>query len=210
MNQFEINAEARNDAGKGASRRLRRLGKVPAIVYGGDRAPAMVAVDHNELVQHLQHEAFYSHVLALKAGAETEQVVLKDVQRHPYRPVIMHLDLQRVSASRELHMHVPLHFVNEDLCPGKKAGGLVSHHLIEAEVACLPQNLPEYIEVDLSGLHVGQAIHLSELRLPPGVSLVAHMPEHDQPVVSIHKGGGSMEEAYAAAAPAEPGAAPSA
>lgn len=200
METFEIGAELRTDVGKGASRRLRNAGLVPGILYGAGQDPVNLSVNQNELLRHLEHEAFYSHVLDLKLAGKAEQVVLKDLQRHPARPMVLHVDFQRVSASQKLHMHVPLHFINEDICPGKKAGGLVSHLLTEVEVTCLPRDLPEYIEVDLANMDMDDTLSLTDLKVPAGVELVAlsHGEDHDQGVVSIHKTRGGGEEAEAA------------
>ncbi len=194
---FELKAEPRSDVGKGASRRLRRAGKVPAIVYGAHRDPEPIVVDEHELARQLEHEAFYSHILVLRfADGREERVVLKDIQRHPWKPRVLHLDFQRVSETETIRMHVPLHFVGEDVAPGVKQGGLLTHELIEVEVECLPKDLPEYIEVDVSGLGLGDALHLSDLKLPEGVRLVELMrgPEHDVAVVSIHARRGAAEE----------------
>jgi large subunit ribosomal protein L25 len=191
---FELKAESRSDAGKGASRRLRHAGKVPAIVYGGGKDPLMIALDHNELLKHLEHEAFYSHVLTVDVGDARESCVLKDVQRHPARPIIMHLDLQRVRADEEIRMRVPLHFENEATAPGVKQGGAVSHHLTEVDVSCLPQDLPEYIAVDISAMGLNASLHLSELKLPAGVGLVALAHGDDALVVSIHTARAAAEE----------------
>lgn len=193
MEQFEVNAQARQDQGKGASRRLRRAGQVPAIVYGAGKEATPVTVRHSEMLRHLEHEAFYSHILTLNLDGKTEQVVLKDLQRHPARPIIMHADFMRVSETEKLTMHVPLHFLNETACVGvKQGGGVVSHQMVEIEIRCLPKDLPEYIAVDLINLQLGQMIHLSELQLPAGVEIpaLAHGAEHDLPVVTIHKGHG--------------------
>jgi large subunit ribosomal protein L25 len=191
---FEVNAESRADAGKGASRRLRRTGMVPAIVYGGHRDPEMISVAHNEMVRHLQHEAFYSHVLTLKLDGSESKVVLKDLQRHPAKPFILHMDFQRVTEGEKLRMIVPLHFENETSSKGVKAGGNVSHNLTEVEVTCLPKDLPEFILVDLAELQIGEIIHLSEIPLPEGVEL-AHTPDPDLPVVIMHgaRAGGPEE-----------------
>lgn len=208
MNQeFILDAELRSDKGKGASRRLRREDKVPGIIYGGSTEPLNITLGHNQVTHRLENEAFYSHVLTVKVDGRTEEVILRDVQRHPARPVIMHMDFQRVSKDRAIHVHVPLHFVNEDRCEGVKlGGGIISKILVEVEVSCLPQNLPEYIEVDLLSLQVGDSVHLSELKLPQGVSLVAlshgNVADHDTAVVSVHKPRGAAEEEEAAA-PAE-------
>ncbi len=195
---FEVQAEARTDEGKGASRRLRHSGNIPAIVYGGEKAPVSLTLDHNQFLRHLAEEAFYAHILTLNVGGEKEQVVLKDLQRHPTSDMkIIHADFLRVDANHEVHMTVPLHFVNEDSAAGVKAGGAVSHLMAEVEVACLPQNLPEFVEVDVANLELDSSIHLSELVLPEGVSLVAlsHGDEslaegerssYDQAVVNIH------------------------
>lgn len=193
MNQFEVTAEVRQDLGKGASRRLRRAGKVPAIVYGAGKEATSLTLRHSEMIHHLEHEAFYSHILSLKIGDQVEQVVLKDLQRHPAKPIIMHADFMRVSETEKITMHVPLHFLNETTCVGvKQGGGVVSHQMVEIEIRCLPKDLPEFIAVDLTNLQLGQMIHLSELQLPAGVEIPAlgHGAEHDLPVVTIHKGHG--------------------
>jgi large subunit ribosomal protein L25 len=203
---FELNAEPRHDTGKGASRRLRRAGEVPAILYGGNEQPLALTLNHNQLLRSLEHEAFYSHILNVKVGDTETRAVLRDLQRHPSRPQILHVDLLRVSATEKLRMHVPLHFLGEDIAPGVKlGGGMVMHELVEVEVECLPQNLPEYIEVDVAGLHLNDSLHLSDLNVPEGVTLVelARGADHDLAVVSIHarRGGGEEEEEAAAAAP---------
>lgn len=182
---FEVIAEARSDTGKGASRRLRRLGMLPGIVYGGHAEPQMIALTHHVLLRHLQNEAFYSHILTLKVGDVESKVVLKDLQRHPAKPFVLHADFMRVSAGEVLRMTVPLHFINEGTSKGVKAGGLVSHNLTEVEVACLPKDLPEFISVDLAEMAIGDILHLSELPLPQGVEL-AHAPDPDVPVVIMH------------------------
>ena len=185
---FELNAEPRTDMGKGASRRLRRAGKVPAIMYGGGKDPESLTLSHNEVLRNLEHEAFYSHILTVKVGGSETPVILRDMQRHPSRPIIMHMDLQRISAREKLKTNVPLHFIGEETAPGVKAGGLVSHELTEVGVECLPKDLPEFIEVDISGLDVGESIHLTGLVLPDGVSLteLARGEDHDLSVVSVH------------------------
>jgi large subunit ribosomal protein L25 len=191
---FELKAELRSDAGKGASRRLRRSGKVPGIIYGGGDEPQMIALDHNELIKHLEHEAFYSHILSVDFGARQDSVVLKDLQRHPARPVIMHIDLQRVRADEKIRMHVPLHFENESVAPGVKQGGQVSHHLPEVVVSCLPKDLPEYLAVDMSRMQLGESLHLSQLALPAGVELVDLTHGDDALVVSVHTARVEQEE----------------
>lgn len=195
---FEVNAQPRTGTGTGASRRLRRNGLVPAIVYGAHQDPEMVSVSHNELLKHLEHEAFYSHVLDLRVGDSLTKVVLKDMQRHPAKPFILHVDFMRVSQDEKLKMVVPLHFVNQDTCKGVKLGGVASHNITEVEIVCLPRDLPEFIAVDMAEMEIGSIVHLSELVLPGGVVL-AHAPDPDEPVVLIHgaRGGEETEETAA-------------
>ena len=187
MNEFEVVAQPRRELGTGASRRLRRAGVVPAILYGGGKDPVPLSLDANRIRKQIENEAFAAHILTVKVEDEESQAVLKAVHRNPVSERVMHMDFQRVSASTEIHMHVPLHFVNEDECPGKRSGGIVTHLLVEVEVGCLPKDLPEYIEVDMTTLDVGDSVHLSELVLPEGVHLMAlaHNPDNDQPVVSV-------------------------
>ena len=185
---FELTAEPRTDTGKGASRRLRRDGKVPAIMYGGNKDPESLTLSHNEVLRNLANEAFYSHILTIRVGGSETAAILRDMQRHPSKPVIMHMDLQRVSASEKLKTQVPLHFVGEETAPGVKAGGLVSHDMTDVAVECLPKDLPEFIEVDISALDIGDSVHLSGLAVPEGVALteLARGEDHDLSVVSIH------------------------
>ena len=194
---FELNAEPRSDLGKGASRRLRRAGKVPAILYGGGQEPLALTLEHLEFMNQLQNQAIYSHVLTLKLGDRVESAVLRDLQRHPFKPTILHLDFLRVSADRKLRVHVPLHFINEETSRGiKQQGGTVSHALIDIEIACLPKDLPEFIAVDLGELGLGQAIHLTDIPLPAGVELadrIAPGSDQDAIVVSIHHAHGGEE-----------------
>ncbi len=194
---FELSAESRADMGKGASRRLRHEGKVPAIIYGGDKDPQSITLEQRQLLKNLENEAFYSHILTVTVDGTAEKALLRDMQRHPSKPIVMHVDLLRVNMSDTIHVNVPLHFKGEEVAPGvKTAGGLVSHELNDVEVECLATDLPEFIEVDVSGLDVGETIHLSDLVLPKGVSLVQLQREHDLSVVSIHarKGGDDIEE----------------
>ncbi len=206
-NEFEINAQSREDAGKGASRRLRRNGQVPGVVYGGKTEPKMITLSHNELALHLEHEAFYSHILNLKVDGKAEQVILKDLQRHPARPLVIHADFQRVSADTKLRTSVPLHFVGEDVAPGIKMGGAASHYITSVEVLCLPKDLPEYIEVEMSQMAIGDNVHLSELKLPAGVEIpaLAQGEEQDTLVVSLHSGHTGMDEGGDAEADGEGG-----
>ncbi len=199
---FVLNVEERKDLGKGASRRLRRLeSKVPGIIYGGDRAPLSIATPLKELVKQLQQEAFYSHILTLKMDGKEVKVVLKDLQRHPAKGYPMHADFQRIDESQKITMRVPLHFINEDKCDGvKNGGGLISHQISDVEVSCLPQNLPEYIEVDMQAIKVGESIHLTDLTTPEGVQLVeiSHGDAHDHDLtvanVQAPKGGSDDDE----------------
>ncbi len=200
--KFVLNAAARGDAGKGASRRLRRQEQVPAIVYGGTGAPRSITVSQRELVKALEDEAIFSQMITLKLADGDEQVILKDLQRHPSRVLLMHADFQRVSRDRKVLVHVPLHFLNEDKCHGvKNQGGMIQHSLTEVHVSALPQDLPGFIEVDMQSYEVGQSVHLSNLQLPPGVESVdlSHGPEHDLPVAIVlaPKGGAEDEETAA-------------
>jgi len=196
--QFELIAQSRTLQGTSASRRLRRASKVPGIVYGGEAAAQNIEVDHNDLLLKLKKEAFHSSIINLVVDGKKEQVLLRDTQRHAYKLQILHVDFQRVDATHELHIKVPLHFINEEVAPGVKlGGGLVNHVVTEVEVHCLAKDLPEFIEVDLAALKVGDSIHLSQLKLPNGVQLVAHTS--DDVVVGIVGKGGSAAEGEAAA-----------
>lgn len=196
---FTLVAVKREDAGKGASRRLRReQGLLPAIVYGGDKAPTNITLEHKELIKHLEHEAFYSHVITLKIDGEDESVILKDLQRHPAKALVLHADFLRVSEKSKITVNVPLHFINESTSKGvKQSGGIVAHTMTELEVSCLPSALPEFIEVDLANVDVGETVHISDLKLPAGVSSVAlaQGADHDLPVASINKPKGSSDDA---------------
>ena len=185
---FELNAESRTDTGKGASRRLRGTGKIPAIIYGGGSDPQSLTLSHNEVLRNLENEAFYSHILSIKIDGKETRAILRDLQRHPSKVAILHMDLQRVNESEKLKTQVPLHFMGEEEAPGVKAGGLVSRDLTELEVECLPKDLPEFIEVDISALDIGDSIHMSGVKVPEGVILLelARGEAHDQSVVSIH------------------------
>lgn len=180
---FELEAKSRANVGKGASRRLRRLeNKVPAIVYGGTADPANITLGHNDLWHHLENEAFFSHIITLKIDGAAEDVLLKDLQRHPAKDIIMHADFLRVNKNQPIVVNVPLHFINEEACEGVKTqGGRISHQASDIEVRCLPGDLPEYIEVDMINVESGQVVHLSEVKLPSGVESVAlsHGAEHD-------------------------------
>ncbi len=206
---FSLNAKARTDAGKGASRRLRRLAsELPAIIYGGGKDPKNISVTQKDLLKSLEDEAFYSHIISLSVDGAVEQVLLRALQRHPAKPVLLHADFQRVDASNKITLRVPLHFTNQDKCIGAKfEGGIISHSASDIEIRCLPKDLPEYIELDMTDVHVGTILHLSHLKLPEGVESVqlAHGEDHDQAIVSVLAPRGSAaddEEAPAAAAAA--------
>ncbi|NOT11073.1 MAG: 50S ribosomal protein L25/general stress protein Ctc [Methylococcaceae bacterium] len=195
-NVFEFIANSRGQSGKGAARRVRRQGDVPAVIYGGHKDPQMLVLNHNDIIKHLDHEAVYSHILDVTIDGQTEKAVLKGVQRNPARFQVLHLDFQRVSMSEALKVHVPLHFVNESSSVGGKKGGIAAHSMVDVEVSCLPSNLPEYLEIDLANLDVGETIHLSDIKLPDGVEIVvlAQGPEHDLPVVSMMSSKATKDE----------------
>jgi large subunit ribosomal protein L25 len=184
---FTLVVTKRDDVGKGASRRLRRADSVPGIVYGAGKEPMSISVDHNALALALANEAFYSHILTLKLDDKEEKVILRDLQRHPYKPRLLHIDLQRISATEKFTMRVPLHFVGGAIAPGVKlGGGLISHLMAEVEVRCLAANLPEFIEVDLSKLELNQTIHLSDLVLSKEVEIVDLVHGENKPVATVY------------------------
>ncbi len=185
---YEIEAQTRSDAGRGASRRLRHANKVPAIVYGAGKNATPLTLEHKEVMKHLEHEGFYSHILSLKIDGKKEDVVLKDVQRHPFKARVLHMDFLRVKANEPITLHVPLHFIGEENSPAAQKEAKFTHVMTNVEVKCLPRDLPEFIEVDVSSMDVDDALHLSQIKLPKGVTI----PEldlgesHDRPVVSAH------------------------
>lgn len=199
MTEFALNASVRSDLGKGASRRLRRNeAQVPAVVYGGDKAPQSIGLLAKELAKLLENEAAFSHVIALNVAGATETVLIKALQRHPSKGFVVHADFQRVVAGQKLTAHVPLHFLNEATAIGvKTGGGEISHTISEVEVSCLPKDLPEFIEVDLAKVEVGQTVHLSDLKLPKGVELVALAHGNDLAVANIHAARVAKEEGSA-------------
>ncbi|MFC5569959.1 50S ribosomal protein L25/general stress protein Ctc [Lysobacter yangpyeongensis] len=201
MSEHKISATGREAAGKGASRRLRRAASIPAILYGGSAAPQSIQLDHEKTWLASQNEWFYSSILSLDLDGKVQKVLLRDIQRHPYKQIIMHLDFQRVDENQALRAKVPLHFLNQEKSPaGKTAGVVVTHELNEVEVSCLPKDLPEFIEIDLGDLAVGGIVHLSELKLPKGVEIpeLKLGKEHDVAVVIAKHG---KEEAVEAEAP---------
>lgn len=188
METFVISTQPRKAFGSGASRRLRRAGFVPAVLYGGRGEVIQFSIPAHELAKHLEHEAFYSHILSLHVNGTTERAILRDLQRHPSKRQLIHIDFLRVSEDQEIRVHVPLHFLNEETCVGvKRQGGKVSHLQTEVEVACLPRYLPEYIEVDIADLQLGHSLHLSSIKLPEGLRIVAlaQGEEHDLPIVNV-------------------------
>jgi large subunit ribosomal protein L25 len=216
--QFEFTAFARTTEGRGASRRMRRAGKAPGIVYGGANAPQPIELDHNALFHALRNEAFHASILSMSLGGAVTKVLLRDVQMHPFKNEILHVDFQRIDESRKIHMKVPLHFTNGENSPAVKASGaIVSHVVTQLDVACLPKDLPEFIEVDLAALDVGSSVHVSSLKLPPGV-VVLTRGKTDPVVASAVVPKAHVEETAAvtpeaeaaAAAAATPGAAPAA
>jgi len=204
--QFEINAELREDMGKGASRRLRRLAdQVPAIIYGGKKDPQPLTLIRKDLEKALENEAFYSHVLTINVGKGKEKAILKDLQRHPARDSVMHADFLRVDDKTMVKVHVPIHFLNEDNCHGVKVeGGMIQHQATDVEVQCLPGDIPEYLEVDMLNVETGQIVHLSEITLPEGVTSMALAlgEDHDLAIASVNAPKGIADDDEEAA-PAE-------
>ena len=188
---FTLNAKGREDTGKGASRRLRRLaGEVPAIIYGGKKQPEQVSLAHKDVIKALENEGFFSQVISLDVDGKAEDVVIKDIQRHPAKAIVLHMDFLRVSKTTKLTTRIPLHFINEDVCVGvKMGGGLIAHSMTELEIQCLPQDLPEYLDVDMAEVEIGQTVHISDIKLPAGVESVAlsYGEDHDLPVATVNK-----------------------
>ncbi len=188
--ELTLDATLRKEQGKGASRRLRRAKQVPAILYGAGKDAVSLTVGEEQLLRLMREEVFFSQIIDVKVkGKKTERVVLKDLQRHPFKQLVTHLDLQRIREGHALRVHLPIHFLNEDTATGaKQQGGVIHHDMIEVEIECLPKDLPEYLELDLADLELDQAIHLSQLSVPEGVLIPAldHDPVHDPAVVSIH------------------------
>jgi len=213
--KYELTAEPRSGKGTGASRRLRRTGMVPAIIYGAGKPVEMVSLDHNLMLRYLRTESFHTAILSVKLGGETDQAILRDYHMHPVKPQVLHVDLQRISATEKLHMSVPLHFTGEAVAPGvKQEGGIVAHLMTEVDVTCLPKDLPEFLTVDLSELHLNQSIHLSDVKLPEGVEITSLAHGGDDLAIAAITAVKVVEEevtpaAAEAAAPAE-GAAPAA
>jgi large subunit ribosomal protein L25 len=210
---IEINAVKRDVKGTGASRRLRRAGTVPGVVYGAGKDAVNLEVNHKELFLQFRHEAFHASILSLILDGKKEDVLLRDFQMHPVRNTIQHIDFQRVSATEKIHVKVPFHFLNAETAPGVKlGGGIVAHIMTEAEVSCLPKDLPEFLEVDLGALEIGNSVHLSQVTLPKGVEFVQLAHGNDAAVAAIAKtrGGVSDDAEEAAETTAETPAAPAA
>lgn len=187
---FELDAAPRELLGKGASRRLRRTSdNIPGILYGGGESPLPICLNKNQVKKALENKSFYSHILTLSINGKEQKVVLKDLHRHPHKPVIQHMDFLRIRADQLINMHVPIRYTGEQEAPGFKAGGLISKSLVEIEVRCLPKDLPEFIEISLAQMQLDEVVHLSNVILPKDVEIVALIQgaEHDHPVVSIHK-----------------------
>ncbi len=202
MLQFELNAELRQDTGRSACRRLQRAGRLPGIVYGFDKDAVPITMSHNEVMHQLEHETFFSHILTLKIGTKKESVVLKDLQRHPFKPLLLHIDLQRINENEKLTMRVPLHYINQDKCIGvKSGGGVISHIMTEVEVSCLPGDLPEYIEVDMQSVELGSTIHLGDIQLPENVDNynLLHGGDPSRPVATVQLPRVQVEEEEAEA-----------
>jgi large subunit ribosomal protein L25 len=201
---FEVSAEPRNDQGKGASRRLRRDGKVPAVLYGGHGEPRSLALDHQKLRLVVGDERFYSSIISVNVGAERQPAIVKDVQMHPARNAVLHVDLQRVLENEKIRLHLPIHFKNESIAPGVKTqGGVVSHHMADVEVSCLPKDLPEYFEADLANMSLNDTLYLADLALPAGVTITELAHGHNLAVVSIHSPRAAEPEPTAEAAATE-------
>ncbi|ORU93830.1 MAG: 50S ribosomal protein L25/general stress protein Ctc [Cycloclasticus sp. symbiont of Poecilosclerida sp. N] len=193
---FELAASIREDLGKSATRRLRKQDMVPAIIYGAGAQPVSIMLAHNQLMHSTENEAFFSHILSIDVAGKKEKVIIKALQRHPAKPVLMHADFLRVDMKEKLKVHVPIHFVGGDVAPGSKQGGVITHDLVDVEVECLPKDLPEYLEIDISELEIGDSLHLTDIKLPEGLSIVAlaQGEAHDVQIVAIQINRASLED----------------
>jgi len=196
---FEFDAVSRGNAGTSSAKAVRRNGNVPGVIYGGSSDPELIVLSHNEVAKKLANEAVYSHVLQLNVDGKVQNAILKDMQRHPAKDTIIHMDFMRISMNEKIKVHVPLHFMNEEISIGVKAGGVVTHSMVEVEVACLPGDLPEYIEVDLANTDIGGSVHLTDIAVPEGVEILAlsHGEDHNLPVAQIMKTRGPAEDEVA-------------
>jgi large subunit ribosomal protein L25 len=193
---FELAASIREDLGKGATRRLRKLDMVPAVIYGAGAEPVSISMAHNQLLHSTENEAFFSHILSLNVNGKKEKVIIKALQRHPSKARLMHADFLRISMNEKLRVHVPLHFTGEEVAPGAKEGGVVTHNIVDVEIECLPKDLPEFLTVDISELEIGSSLHLTDIKLPKGLEIVALAQEgdHDAQVVAIQANRAVVEE----------------
>jgi large subunit ribosomal protein L25 len=198
---IEVNAQPRANHGKGANRRLRRAGRVPGVLYGAKQAPQSIELDHNALIHQLKLEGFRASILDLKLDGGSEQVLLRNVQMHPFKLMVLHVDFQRVAKDQKIHMAVPLHFINEEVAPGVKlGGGIIGHITTTLDISCLPVDLPEYIEVDVSQLQLNDTLHVSDLKLPQGVESLALNRGEDPPVATVTLPRAAIEEEAAVTA----------
>ena len=205
--KIEFTAYPRGENGRGPARRMRLIGKVPGVLYGASKDSEPIELDHSALARHLKMEAFHASILEMNLNGVRERVLLRDVQMHPWKPEVLHVDFQRVAADRKIHMKVPLHFVHGETCPGVREGGIVTHVMNDVDIQCLPDALPEFIEVDLSNLDLGGSIHVMELPLPQGVELVPRLKLDDPVMVTVQVPREAVaEEAAAAEAAAAAGA----
>jgi len=202
--KIEFTAFPRNQSGTGPSRRMRRTGRVPGVVYGAGQQSQPIEVDHNALARHLKMESFHASILDMSLNGAKERVLLRNVQMHPWKAEVLHVDFQRIAADRKIHMKVPLHFVNAEICPGVKEGGVVSHVMNDVDIQCLPDNLPEYVEVDLAQLDLGDSVHVTELAMPTGVELVPRLRTDNPVVVTVTVPRAAVEETAPEAAAAAP------
>jgi large subunit ribosomal protein L25 len=203
---FQVGADPRHDQGKGASRRLRRAGKVPAVLYGGHGEPRSITLSHQQLLTMIDNEKFYSSIISVNVDAQAQPAIVRDVQMHPARNAVVHVDLQRVLENEKLKIHLPIHFKGEAVAPGVKTqGGIVSHLMQDVEVSCLPKDLPEFLELDLSSMNLNDSKYLADIPLPEGVS-IPELAHRNPPVVSVHSPRAAEPEPEAAAAAATEGA----
>jgi len=218
---YQVGADSRHDQGKGASRRLRRAGKVPAVLYGGQGGPRNITLDHQQLLTLIAKEKFYSSIISVNVDAQPQPAIVRDVQMHPARNAVVHVDLQRVVEGEKLRIRLPIHFKGQTVAPGVKTqGGVISHLMQDVEVSCLPTDLPEFLELDMSAMNLNDAMTLSDIKLPAGV-VIPELAHRDSPVVSVHSPRAAEPEpeaaapteaaaATVAAAPGAPSAAPDA
>jgi large subunit ribosomal protein L25 len=201
---YQVGADSRHDQGKGASRRLRRAGKVPAILYGGEGGPRNLTLDHQQLLTLIDKEKFYSSIISINVEAQSQAAIVRDVQMHPARNAVVHVDLQRVVENEKLKIHLPIHFKGEAVAPGVKTqGGVVSHLMQDVEISCLPADLPDFLELDLSAMNLNETLSLADIKLPPGVT-VPELAHRNPPVVSVHSPRAAEPEPEAVVAATEP------